>query len=377
MPPKRYQITSLTRLAGTLAFAFAVSAALCLSALEAQAISSICSSLEAQLASGKQGGSKKYARAAKRQRAELQKVQQRMRGLDCHLPGIFRFGSDGGQCRSLQDTASRMRANLQKLSARAGGNAVSPAQRRSILAKLDANGCRDRNHRKLPPGVTAGLSDRKLPNLKNRIIVRGPNGEIPPSAGILLGSYRTMCVRTCDGYYFPISFSARQSDFNRDRLICESMCPGTEVQLYYHSVPDQESEDMISLAGQAYTDHPNALRYRSTSAVREPACSCRATKPGYTIVAGQTPADLEKQEEENAEKLPSIPQPRPNPLSDPETLANRDGSFGPDQVRAMVDSSNQQKKHAESGNVRVVGPAFLPDPEGAIDLKAPVRNAFP
>ncbi len=39
------------------------------------------------------------------------------------------------------------------------------------------------------------------------------------------GSYRTLCVRTCDGYYFPMSNASSPSDFERDQSNCQSELP--------------------------------------------------------------------------------------------------------------------------------------------------------
>ena len=34
------------------------------------------------------------------------------------------------------------------------------------------------------------------------------------------GKYRTLCVRMCDGYYWPVSYSIARSGFYRDANIC-------------------------------------------------------------------------------------------------------------------------------------------------------------
>ena len=75
------------------------------------------------------------------------------------------------------------------------------------------------------------------------------------------GGYRTLCVRTCDGYYFPISFSSQPVIFPRDQNACIAMCPNGNAQLYYHAVPEQESDDMISVADKKpYSELPNAFQ---------------------------------------------------------------------------------------------------------------------
>ena len=49
--------------------------------------------------------------------------------------------------------------------------------------------------------------------------VVNPNGDGAPS-----GTYRTVCVRTCDGYYFPISYSTRAEPIRRRRARRASGC---------------------------------------------------------------------------------------------------------------------------------------------------------
>jgi hypothetical protein len=37
-------------------------------------------------------------------------------------------------------------------------------------------------------------------------------------------TYRTICVRLCDGYYFPVSFSTLPAHFDHDADVCQSKC---------------------------------------------------------------------------------------------------------------------------------------------------------
>ena len=50
------------------------------------------------------------------------------------------------------------------------------------------------------------------------------------------GSLRTVCVRLCDGYYFPISFSTSRERLAQDSKTCESRC-GSEGRLFVHRNP--------------------------------------------------------------------------------------------------------------------------------------------
>jgi len=75
------------------------------------------------------------------------------------------------------------------------------------------------------------------------------------------GTYRTLCVRLCDGFYFPISDNVRRERLYHDNRACMQRCDG-EARLYYYSNQGGSVETMVDLAGRNYTALPNAFRYR-------------------------------------------------------------------------------------------------------------------
>ncbi len=85
------------------------------------------------------------------------------------------------------------------------------------------------------------------------------------------GHYRTVCVRLCDGYYFPISFSTTWDRFARDEQICQSKC-ASETRLFYHSSNDPNAETLKDRDGNPYEDLVNAFVYRTEY---KPSCQCR------------------------------------------------------------------------------------------------------
>lgn len=75
------------------------------------------------------------------------------------------------------------------------------------------------------------------------------------------GRYRTVCVRTCDGFYFPISHTASRSDLSADADVCRSRCGGSEARLFYH--PNSgEIGDAVDLTGRSYKSLSNAFLFR-------------------------------------------------------------------------------------------------------------------
>ncbi len=83
--------------------------------------------------------------------------------------------------------------------------------------------------------------------------------------------FRTVCVRTCDGYYWPISFSTSWDQFFADEAQCQASCNGG-AQLYYHPNPGGGMADALDLSGRAYTQLANAFLYRRK---RIDGCTCR------------------------------------------------------------------------------------------------------
>jgi Protein of unknown function (DUF2865) len=83
-------------------------------------------------------------------------------------------------------------------------------------------------------------------------------------------AYRTICVRLCDGYYFPISFSVSRERFANDKRRCESAC-GAEARLFVYRNPGAELEDMEDLEGRPYRRLPKAFLYRNEYV---PSCKC-------------------------------------------------------------------------------------------------------
>ena len=77
----------------------------------------------------------------------------------------------------------------------------------------------------------------------------------------LYGGLRTICVRTCDGYFFPVSFSASEGNLGRDQATCSNACPG--ARLFYSRLRSDEIDDMVDLNGQRYSKLPNANLFRT------------------------------------------------------------------------------------------------------------------
>lgn len=84
------------------------------------------------------------------------------------------------------------------------------------------------------------------------------------------GTHRTMCVRLCDGYFWPVSFATSPDQFERDQATCESSC-SSPAKLYTYENPGQELEQMVSLKGQPYAKLSVAFLFRTKL---DQSCKC-------------------------------------------------------------------------------------------------------
>lgn len=95
-----------------------------------------------------------------------------------------------------------------------------------------------------------------------------PRQSYVPQSG---GRLRTVCVRLCDGYYFPISNSSRRRDFYRDAQACQSRCQ-TETRLYHMPASNPSIKYARDRRGFAYKDLKTAFLYRKKLSK---SCTCR------------------------------------------------------------------------------------------------------
>ena len=81
-----------------------------------------------------------------------------------------------------------------------------------------------------------------------------------------------MCVRFCDGFYWPITYDARRSRLDHDAKTCQASC-ATEARLFV--MPNAgEAKDMVDQQGRPYVKLPNAFKYRKIAAN---SCTCKTS----------------------------------------------------------------------------------------------------
>ncbi len=98
--------------------------------------------------------------------------------------------------------------------------------------------------------------------------------------------------------------------------------PGTQAELYYYANPGGGPENMVSLTGAPYSTLPTAFQYRTSFS---PSCSCHPD--GYSVASGAPQSSAPLGSVEVQDLTPPLPRPRPEPGTDPETLADRAGGL--------------------------------------------------
>ncbi len=89
---------------------------------------------------------------------------------------------------------------------------------------------------------------------------------------------RPVCVRLCDGYFFPLPAASGLTADADEEAACRALCPSASIALYFLPGSLDRIEDAANARGESYSALPAAFRYRSAGA---PVCGCRrAGEPG-------------------------------------------------------------------------------------------------
>jgi hypothetical protein len=335
-----------------------------------------CIRLEGQLATIDRGNYdparaeqiKRFEDNANRQQLELDRVNAQAKRMGCEGRGFFSlFGGQPAQCGPINNQIAQLRANLDRvlgdLQQLQGNSADREGQRRGVLVALGQNDCGPQYRQFAGRGGPAGFFDSLFGG-------SGPGAILSPNPDTPQGNtFRTVCVRTCDGFFFPISYSTVPGKFADDERVCQAMCPASEVALYSHRNPGEDIAQAVSVSGgRNYSELPNAFAYRKAF---NPSCTCKAS--------GETWADALKHlddqtvergdivvNEERARQL-SLPQVdaqgkaiRP---TRPNAPAGKSATTAPASNAATPAAAAEEK--SEDGTpakrqVRSVGPAFYP-----------------
>lgn len=321
-----------------------------------------CSGLAARIAALGEGGqkpSKNSGDGQQKQRADLDRAIRQARGLRCDRAQFFLFDSRSPQCPSLNAQIRQLQASLAYYQADGDNNATA---RQQLTASYNTY-CRSQAR---TPGQQPqrGFFEQLLsifsqnPN-QNPFFQNSPAEEVLPLPGEDLsprGGSQALCVRSCDGGFFPLSVAAHRTESEQLADLCQALCPNAEVSVYTRS-PYQDIKTAVSLDGATpYSDLPNAFRFQkgfdSTCTCKPPGQSwADVLAPAEQLLGRVSKSDIVVTPEKSAELArPKFgPVIKPNPAPQPAVAAeNKDNSAkadgqdateevtGPDGVKRRV-----------------------------------------
>jgi Protein of unknown function (DUF2865) len=349
------------------------------------AMADVCRSIQAELAAIGRGPSAGQRQSAARHAAEAQRVHAHMRSIGCDRSGIFAFGAPPPpECPALR---GRYHHHAQAAAAGAGGE----DRRRQLMSMLVSHDCRSspRSTPRSEPLVAGLFDDRRR---RSPIEVRPEEDD----EGLTIeGRIRTVqgpaiCVRTCDGYFFPVQLRPGSSSIEGEEA-CQALCPASETRLY--TMRSREIGEAVSTAGELYEDLPNAFLHRKRF---DPACSCRRgpQQGGAEVLnpggSGGTPfstlnPDVEPAEEPPLRGFEGGPKPRdtgafgkrppPAPPAPPHPP-----NEAPADRTVTADQGEVTEFRARDGTrrtVRIIAPELSRGPTTARDPSAPARAPAP
>ena len=251
--------------------------------------------------------------------------------------------------RSLQNSQT-------KYAPRTSGNSNARYKITRKMKNLRCNSVKIRKAKVFQPSTS------KRKTLLEQIYGKNPYKNTEQASGSSrFGTYRTLCVRKSDGYYFPISFSTFQERFEADQETCQAMCPSATVELYHHKMPAEDSEEMINYkTGVAYADEPFAFAYRKSVNIEN---KCRFATENRVVSIESKSTEISHKPKSTKVGIPIFRQ-DPALAPDDQQLIGRNLTL--EKAKSYLASANSPNKDnenqllAENRKVRIVGPAFFP-----------------
>ena len=247
-----------------------------------------CLQLQQELVAARGGGGAN--------REELGRIEQQIAQADRVFQGTRASMEDAGcfesffifgrglvrspKCLKMNDRVEESRRQLAQLQQQrqaltgGGGNKRRQAELQAAMARSGCGGVRAPQPARRGGGLFdffGGGQQQEAEELPQTPIYR----SIDPN-----GRYRSVCVRLCDGFYYPVSYATYGARLGQDATQCQSNC-AAPAELYVYRNPGQEIEHAVSLSGSAYMDLPVALRYRKEYVK---GCSCKQAEYNPTAI---------------------------------------------------------------------------------------------
>ena len=309
-----------------------------------------CDRLRQEIASAGRPDSERaaqFVRALQRQRIELARTQAYADQIGCSH-GWSIFGSDAPpQCDSIQAQIERMNGNLSGLQQQIAGLQGGDQGRQAALSEQYRASCSPDYSNEIDPNGLSGDMRQGF-----------DDGDAQPGEGrARRGGSKAICVRTCDGGFFPLSFSASQRDMSGLQSLCTALCPNTEAKLYTTSDTDDVGA-AVSIDGASYKDLPNAFRYQKTF---DAACSCKPANKTWVEALADAEKLLSKGGSSDVTVTTKMSDDMARPVAAPAPGGKKKG-FNKADIKALLDA--QKAAEGALGAVGAQAPTASGDSAG-------------
>lgn len=248
-----------------------------------------CQSLRGQLASAQAGKPNARVVASLNKRAQSFGCSRRARAgehrqcasINAQLRQAKAGGVNRNRVRRLQraiaDHCGGARQRTAKRNDRGGVRRGEKGNRRNIFSAIFGRRDKDVEVARVEPRSNRRVervnldTKRKKARSGGQVQVLATGGANRVKGRSRVGNARTMCVRLCDGFYFPINNRSHSDNYYDELAMCVGRCPGADVSLYVHG-NGQAVEQMRSvMTGESYVNLPTAFKYRTALS---PGCGC-------------------------------------------------------------------------------------------------------
>jgi hypothetical protein len=334
---------------------------------------------------GQRGGDPRAAEAARRAGGQLAQASNQYRGLGCDRGFSFFGDQPPPQCGFLRRQIGDLQQRYEALSQQAQGGGIE--QRRAQLAAAIRNNCQEqpRGFFETIFGIEPrrGEIDSTIPELDP-----GPTEPERPR----MGGPHTVCVRSCDGFFFPLANSPGGRE-GADEM-CQALCPGAEVSAFGMSNGGDIQNAVSRSTGQPYSSLPNAGRYQRNF---DSTCTCKTPgqswaqvlrqaeqlldkRKGDVIVTEQRAAELSRPRAERPDPkkrgaapppqpaaAAQVPDEKPMPSENSPTAGTESAGVGPQSVgEEVLDRGDGLRRETrsvtgEKRTVRIVAPNLAPN----------------
>jgi hypothetical protein len=368
-----------------------VAAAFLASGEAALAQSAECQRYRAELAALDRGGDRQAAAQAERQRVEIARLSNYYRSIGCERGPLGIFGGPApAECGPMAQRIRQMEASYAQLAAQGRDFGNLEFRRRQLMAAVEQT-CNPQREAFSPRSFFESLFGvRPTQPAEPQPL---PDGTLP-SEEPALGGRRLVCVRTCDGFYFPLANAPGGRGHANE--MCQALCPGAETAAFAMPGSDNAITRAISLKGQPYMAMPTALKFQKSF---DGNCSCKKEGETWAQVLRQAEGMLsqqrgdiivtaQKSEELSRPKAPAAPpapkKPDPKKIQSDAAESEAAADTGAAAPTASQESSGIGPRSIESGRVvsrtegpqrevvggdgakrtiRVIAPSVIPVPE--------------